>query len=82
MITYERMLRARRPIFAAVAIGAAAWLLAVHPPVRSAGPGEVGVRTNQLTGRVTHWQGGTVLVIPGVHAVQVFAPRPPQRRMA
>jgi regulator of protease activity HflC (stomatin/prohibitin superfamily) len=69
------LLRARRAIAVAAAVGIAGWLLATQPPVRSAGPGELGLRSNQLTGDVTQWRDGTVLVVPGLHAAQVFSLR-------
>jgi hypothetical protein len=39
-------------------LGVAGWLLMAHPPVRTVEGGEIGVRTNQLTGSVTpaRWQ--------------------------
>ena len=71
----QRMVSARRHFVIGVTLLVAGWLLATHPPVQSVGPGEVGVRTNQITGSVAQWRDGTVLVIPGVHAVQVFSLR-------
>lgn len=72
---FEGVLRARRVATVVAGAGLVAWLLVAHPPMRTAGPGELGVRTNQLTGRVTQWRDGTVLVVPGLHAVQVFSLR-------
>jgi regulator of protease activity HflC (stomatin/prohibitin superfamily) len=39
------------------------------------GPGETGVRTNLVTGGVVQWRDGSVLVVPGLHEVQVFSLR-------
>ena len=47
-----RVQRARRAIGIAALVGAAGWVLLSHPPLQSAGPGEVGVRTNLFTGSV------------------------------
>ncbi len=73
--TFGRILQARRAIVVTAGIGLAGWLLASHPPLQSVGPGELGVRTNQLTGDVVQWRDGTVLVLPGLHQVQVFSLR-------
>jgi regulator of protease activity HflC (stomatin/prohibitin superfamily) len=70
-----RVLQARRAVAAAAAIGAGAWLLATHPPVRTAGAGEIGVRTNLVTGSVVQWRDGSILVVPGLHEAQVFSVR-------
>jgi regulator of protease activity HflC (stomatin/prohibitin superfamily) len=56
-----------------VALGG--WLLAKHPPMETVGRGDVGIRTNQLTGTVTQWRDGGVLVLPGVHEMRVYSLR-------
>jgi regulator of protease activity HflC (stomatin/prohibitin superfamily) len=71
----SRLLQARRAIGAAALLGAAGWVLFTHPPVRSVGAGEVGVRTNLLTGSAVQWRDGSLLVVPGVHEVQVLSVR-------
>ena len=53
-------------------IGAAGYLLYSYPPVQSVGRGEAGIRANRMTGEVTEWRDGSVLVIPGLHRVRVF----------
>lgn len=73
--TLHRMAAAKRHLIVGVTLLGAGWLLATHPPVQSVGPGEIGVRTNQVTGAVEQWRDGTVLVIPGLHEVQVFSLR-------
>lgn len=73
--TLHRMASAKRHLVIGLTLLGAGWLLATHPPVQSVGPGEIGVRTNQVTGAVEQWRDGTVLVIPGLHAVQVFSLR-------
>jgi regulator of protease activity HflC (stomatin/prohibitin superfamily) len=45
------------------------------PPTKSVGPGEIGVRTDLVTGEVTEWREGNVVVIPGVHELRVFSIR-------
>ena len=70
-----RVQRARRAIGIAALVGAAGWVLLSHPPLQSAGPGEVGVRTNLFTGSVLTWKDGSVLAVPGVHRVQLVSVR-------
>src|SRR5437763_1075649 len=67
--------QARRAIGVAAVIGAAGWVLFTHPPVRTVGAGEVGVRTNRLTGNVTQWRDGSILALPGLHETQVYSVR-------
>jgi regulator of protease activity HflC (stomatin/prohibitin superfamily) len=52
-----------------------AYALVSHPPLRSVGHGEAGVRANQLTGEVTQWGEGSVLVVPFLQTMQVYALR-------
>jgi regulator of protease activity HflC (stomatin/prohibitin superfamily) len=70
-----RISNARRALAVTAAVGAAGWLLYAHPPVENAGPGELGVRTNQLTGKTVQWRDGGLLVLPGLHQAQVFSLR-------
>jgi regulator of protease activity HflC (stomatin/prohibitin superfamily) len=46
-----------------------------HPPMQSLGRGEVGMRTNQLTGSSTEVRDGAVLIIPGLHVLRRFSLR-------
>ncbi len=63
-------------LFIALAVtGTAAYLLYAHSPLHAVNPGEVGVRTNQLTGSVSQWKDGSVLVLPGLHELRVFSLR-------
>ncbi|HWE31190.1 MAG TPA: prohibitin family protein, partial [Polyangia bacterium] len=41
-------------------------------PVRTVNPGEVGVRVNRLTGRVSQLHEGWALVVPGMHELRRF----------
>ena len=72
---FGRVLQARRAIGIAAVIGAAGWVLLSHPPMATVGSGEMGVRTNLLTGDAVQWRDGSILVIPGLHEAQVFAMR-------
>jgi regulator of protease activity HflC (stomatin/prohibitin superfamily) len=67
--------RTRSGLLVLLALGAASWALYVHPPLTTVGRGEVGVRANRLTGGVSEWRDGSVLVVPGVHDMRVFSVR-------
>jgi regulator of protease activity HflC (stomatin/prohibitin superfamily) len=67
--------RARRGLLALAVLGGAAYLLYTHPPLAAIAPGEVGVRINRLTGSVSEWRDGSVLVLPGLHDMKVHSVR-------
>ncbi|HET8747416.1 MAG TPA: SPFH domain-containing protein [Ramlibacter sp.] len=73
--TQVRLLQARRAVAVTAAAALLAWLVVAHPPLRTAGPGEIGVRTNRVTGSVVQWRDGSILVVPGLHEAQVFSLR-------
>jgi regulator of protease activity HflC (stomatin/prohibitin superfamily) len=73
--TLAGLLQARRAVALVAAVGLAGWVLVAHPPVRTVGPGEVGVRTNLLTGHTVQWRDGSILALPGLHETQVFSVR-------
>ncbi|MCG2595789.1 prohibitin family protein [Ramlibacter sp. XY19] len=72
---FDGVLRARRALAGAAIAGVAGWVLWAHPPLETAGPGELGVRTNQLTGDTVQWRDGSILVLPGLHHAEVYALR-------
>jgi regulator of protease activity HflC (stomatin/prohibitin superfamily) len=81
--TLRAVARGRRSLIVLAtlgAVGAAGVLLWQHPPLQSVGRGEVGVRTNQLTGQITQWRDGSVLVVPGLHQVRLLSLRDQQYR--
>lgn len=78
--TLSRVLRYRNAAVAVAVIGGLGTVLWKHPPLRSVSRGDVGVRTNQLTGGVTEWKEGSVLVVPGLHEVRVLPLRDQQYR--
>jgi regulator of protease activity HflC (stomatin/prohibitin superfamily) len=63
------------PVGVVAVATASAALLVLHPPLQGVGRGEVGVRTNRLTGTVTEWGEGSVVVVPGLQQMRVFALR-------
>jgi regulator of protease activity HflC (stomatin/prohibitin superfamily) len=72
--------RYRNALIAVAVVGGVGTLLWKHPPVQSVSRGDVGVRTNQLTGGVTEWREGSVFVMPGLHQVRVLPLRDQQYR--
>jgi len=59
----------------AALLGAAGYALYRHPPLKTVGRGETGLRTNLLTGEVTEVRDGGVLVLPLLHEMRVYAMR-------
>jgi len=70
-----RLAAGRTQLALLIAVGAAGYVLYAHPPVMTAGRGEVGVRANRLTGDVAEWRDGGALVLPGLHQARVFSVR-------
>ncbi len=73
--TMARLGRARNAAIALALVGTAGYVLYQHPPVQSVPQGEVGLRTNQFTGRVSESQGSSVWVLPGLHSMRVLSLR-------
>lgn len=69
-------INAGRALIVAIAVLAAAgYALYRHPPFASVARGEIGVRANNLTGKVDELREGTLLVLPGLHTLRVFSLR-------
>jgi regulator of protease activity HflC (stomatin/prohibitin superfamily) len=64
-----------RPAFLIGVAGICAYAIVKHPPMENVERGEVGLRTNQLTGSVTEVRDGSVLVLPGLHHLQHYSLR-------
>jgi regulator of protease activity HflC (stomatin/prohibitin superfamily) len=73
--TMANLCAARNVIIVGALFGGAGWLLYKHPPFAPVDRGEVGVRTNQLTGDVTLWRQGNVFVVPGLYDMHVYSLR-------
>ena len=67
--------RAGAGLLALGALGAAGYGLYLHPPVQSLAQGEVGLRSNQITGSISEWRDGSVLVLPLLHSLRVVSLR-------
>ena len=66
---------ARAAIIVLLVLGAAGTLLYRHPPMQSVGRGEIGIRSNRLTGGTSEWREGSVFVLPGLHELRVYSLR-------
>jgi regulator of protease activity HflC (stomatin/prohibitin superfamily) len=60
---------------AAAVAGVAVLLVYKNPPLQTVARGEVGLRASRLSGEVTEWRDGSVLVLPGVHDWRLFSLR-------
>jgi regulator of protease activity HflC (stomatin/prohibitin superfamily) len=54
------------------AVAAAGYGLWQHPPLQTVARGELGVRTNQLTGSADEFGAGSLMVMPGLHELRLF----------
>jgi regulator of protease activity HflC (stomatin/prohibitin superfamily) len=73
--TLSRLARVQRVLLFVATAVLAGWLLYKHFPVETVARGDVGVRTNQLTGSVTQWRDGSVFVLPGLHELRIYSLR-------
>ncbi len=73
--TLSGIIGARGALIFLGVIGVTGYALYRHPPMQNVGRGEIGVRVNQLTGDVSEWRDGGVLVIPGLHDMRVYSLR-------
>src|SRR5438132_12701358 len=69
-------LRGARGVLLLTAIAAAAgYALYRNPPIKTVARGEVGIRTNRLSGEVSESRDGSVLVFPGLQDLRIFSLR-------
>ena len=62
--------RARGQVLLLALVGAAGYGLWAKPPLASVERGEIGIRSNRLTGGSQAFEPGSVLMLPGVHALR------------
>jgi regulator of protease activity HflC (stomatin/prohibitin superfamily) len=71
--------RALRAVKVFLVLGAllagAGYFFYSHPPLRTVGRGEIGLRTSLLTGAVNEWREGSQLVLPGLHEARIYSLR-------
>lgn len=65
-----RVLNRKVLVLALIALGG--YELYRHPPIKTIGPQQVGVRLNAWTGSVTEVGEGVCLMIPGIHSLRTF----------
>jgi regulator of protease activity HflC (stomatin/prohibitin superfamily) len=63
--------RGRRVLGVLVLVGVTAGFIYMKP-VRSINPGEIGVRTNRVTGHIGQLHEGWAVVVPGIHELRRF----------
>ncbi len=69
-------LASARGLIVTIAVaGAGTYLFITHPPMENVAPGDLAVRTNQLTGTTALLQEGPAMNIPGLYAVRHFTLR-------
>jgi regulator of protease activity HflC (stomatin/prohibitin superfamily) len=56
-------------------LGYGAYSLIKHPPTETVEHGSIGLRVNQITGQVSTWKEGSVLVLPGLHKINIYSVR-------
>ncbi|TDM09954.1 MAG: spfh domain / band 7 family protein [Ideonella sp. MAG2] len=61
---------ARRGLLLLAGVAALGWSLVKHPPMTTVGAGEVGLRSNLLTGGSTEFREGSALLLPGLHEMR------------
>ncbi len=62
----------RTLLLGTAAVAVLGYGVVAHPPVQTISRGEVGVRTNQLTGGITEFKDGWALVLPGLQALRQY----------
>ncbi|HEY4374043.1 MAG TPA: SPFH domain-containing protein [Burkholderiales bacterium] len=67
--------RVRRIFIAGVIVVAAGSYVSRHPPLHKVGRGEIGLRINQVTGGISEWREGSVMVIPGLYELRTYSMR-------
>jgi regulator of protease activity HflC (stomatin/prohibitin superfamily) len=74
--------RAWRPVLVLASVALASWAVFKHPPLVTVAPGEVAVRSNELTGNATVLGQGSALRLPLLHEVRRFPLRDQMLRPA
>lgn len=85
--TGRTLINSRTVIITAMVAAIGAYALVTHPPIHTVARGDVGVRTNNLTGGITEFREGSVMVVPALHELRSYplrdqVYRPAQTRRA
>ena len=70
--TGRALINSRSVIITTMIAAIGAYALITHPPIKTVGHGEVGVRTNNLTGGVAEFREGSVMVMPALHELRSY----------
>ncbi|HWH82129.1 MAG TPA: SPFH domain-containing protein [Burkholderiaceae bacterium] len=70
--TGRALINSRSVIITTLIAAVGAYALVTHPPLKTVPRGEVGVRTNHLTGGVAEFRDGGVLVWPALHELRSY----------
>lgn len=73
--TFNGLAAAKRTLVVLGLFSAACYWLYQHPPITNVGRGEIGVRTNLITGSISEWREGGVFVFSGIHDMRTFSLR-------
>jgi regulator of protease activity HflC (stomatin/prohibitin superfamily) len=68
----RRAADSRGVIIGVTVAGVLVYGLVKHPPVQTVERGQLGVRTNRLTGEVSAFRPGSVFVLPGLHELRRY----------
>jgi len=66
---------ARWLLLALALFGGAGYFLYKHPPFKAVARGEIGIRVSRLSGEMSEWREGNVLVFPGLHDLRTYSLR-------
>ena len=85
--TGRTLVNSRAVIITTMVAAIGAYALVTHPPIHGVARGDVGVRTNNLTGGITEFREGSVMVVPALHELRSYplrdqVYRPAQTRRA
>jgi regulator of protease activity HflC (stomatin/prohibitin superfamily) len=70
--TGRTLINSRTVIITAMVAAIGAYALVTHPPIHSVARGDVGVRTNNLTGGISEFREGSVMVVPALHELRSY----------
>jgi regulator of protease activity HflC (stomatin/prohibitin superfamily) len=73
--TGRTLINSRTVIITAMVAAIGAYALVTHPPIHTVARGDVGVRTNNLTGGISEFREGSVIVVPALHELRSYSLR-------
>lgn len=70
--TGRALINSRAVIITTMIAAIGAYALVRHPPIHTVARGDVGVRTNNMTGSITEFREGSVMVVPALHELRSY----------